>query len=79
MLKKKLKVKDVPHLFVSHASADKELIDAFVDLLQTGIGLNHDQVFCTSLEGLDIPKGKDFINFIHERMGSSLLLTLNHF
>lgn len=50
---KKLAVKKVPHLFISHSSADKYLIDAFVDLLQTGIGLNHNQVFCTSLENVD--------------------------
>lgn len=68
MRRRKLKVKEVPCLFISHASSDKKLIDAFVDLLQTGIGLNHAQVFCTSLEGLDIPKGKGFINFIHDKI-----------
>ena len=68
MQRKKLAVKKVPHLFISHSSADKDLIDALVDLLQTGIGLNHDQVFCTSLEGMGIPKGKDFIEFIHEKI-----------
>lgn len=76
MLKKKLKVKNVPHLFISHASADKKLIDAFVDLLQTGIGLNHDQVFCTSLEGMDIPKGKDFIKFIHDKIQEPFLIIM---
>jgi len=74
--RRKLRAKNVPHLFVSHASADKNLIDAFVDLLQTGIGLNHDQVFCTSLEGMDIPKGKDFIKFIHDKIQEPFLVIM---
>ncbi|MCF8146052.1 MAG: toll/interleukin-1 receptor domain-containing protein [Deltaproteobacteria bacterium] len=76
MQRKKLTVKKVPHLFISHSSADKNLIDAFVDLLQTGIGLNHDQVFCTSLEGMDIPKGKDLIEFIHEKIQAPFLVIM---
>jgi hypothetical protein len=73
---KKLTVIKVPHLFISHASADKKFIDAFVDLLQTGIGLNHDQVFCTSLEGMDIPMGKDFIKFIHDKIQDPFLVIM---
>ena len=76
MPRRKLKSEKVPHLFISHASADKKLIDAFIDLLQTGIGLNHDQVFCTSLEGMDIPKGKDFIEFIHDKIQDPFLVIM---
>lgn len=73
MIKKK---KDTPHIFISHASADKDLIDTFVDLIQTGIGLTHDQVFCTSLEGLDIPKGENFIEFIHGKIQNPFLVIM---
>ncbi len=76
MSRKRIKVKDVPHLFISHASADKDLVDDFVDLLQTGVGLTHDQVFCTSLEGMDIPKGQDFIEFIHEKIQDPFLIIM---
>jgi len=76
MPRKNTKLKHVPHIFISHASADKDLIDAFVDLLQTGIGLNHEQVFCTSLEGMGIPKGKDFIKFIHEKIQNPFLIIM---
>jgi len=55
-------------VFLSHATADKELVDAFVDLLQTGVGVPHDRIFCTSLEGLGIPEGEDFADFIREKL-----------
>ena len=51
-------------IFISHAGADKPLVDAFVDLLQTGLDIKQNQIFCTSLEGLGIPAGKDFIDYI---------------
>lgn len=76
MPRRKIAVKKVPHLFISHASVDKDLIDAFVDLLQTGIGLNHEQVFCSSLEGMGIPKGKDFIEFIHAKIQDPFLIIM---
>ncbi|MBN1833497.1 MAG: toll/interleukin-1 receptor domain-containing protein [Deltaproteobacteria bacterium] len=72
----KIAARKVPHLFISHSSADKALIDEFVDFLQTGIGLTHDQVFCTSLEGIGIPKGKDFIEFIHEKIQDPFLVIM---
>jgi chloramphenicol O-acetyltransferase len=32
-------------IFISHASADKSLVDAFVDMLQTGLSLTTDDFF----------------------------------
>lgn len=51
-------------IFISHAAKDKQLADALVDLLQTGINVSANDVFCSSLEGLGIPPGKDFIEHI---------------
>jgi TIR domain-containing protein len=51
-------------VFISHAAKDKSLVDPFVDLLVTGVGLTNNQVFCTSVEGLGIPAGKNFIQVI---------------
>jgi hypothetical protein len=57
-------------LFISHSSADQELADAFVDLLETGIqGLSSSHIFCTSLEGLGIPAGMNFVEHIREQLG----------
>src|SRR5947207_2675047 len=52
-------------VFVSHAACDKAIADKVVDLLNTGMGIDvQNDVFCTSLEGLKIPAGEDFKNFI---------------
>lgn len=59
-------------IFISHAAADKPLADSFVvGLLESGIGLTHDQIFCTSLEGQGIPAGKDFKQYIREQLAES--------
>lgn len=55
-------------IFISHAVADKELVDAFVDFLQTGCGVRHEEVFCSSLEGLTIPEGSSFVQFMEDSL-----------
>lgn len=37
-------------IFISHSSEDKPFADALVDLLRL-MGLNHDEIFCSSTEG----------------------------
>ncbi|MFZ5957764.1 TIR domain-containing protein [Pseudomonas knackmussii] len=70
-------------LFISHAVKDKALADALVDLLQTGIGLNSDQIFCSSLESLGIPSGANFVDHIKSEIQSPAavlaLITPNYF
>lgn len=51
-------------IFISHAVKDKELADTLVDLLQTGLGVSADQIFCSSLESLGIPSGVNFVDHI---------------
>ena len=43
-------------VFISHATEDKPLAEALSDLIEAGIGLTHDQIFCTSLAGQGIPR-----------------------
>ncbi len=62
------------HIFISHASDDKELVDALADLIQLGIGVPPDRIFCTSLEGQGVPKGKNFIDFIKEEIQEPALV-----
>lgn len=61
-------------VFLSHASADRALVDAFVDLLQVGIGIPHDSVFCSSLKGQGIPTGKDFKEHIRTSLADAPLV-----
>ena len=57
-------------IFISHAVKDKKLADALVDLLQTGFGVNSDQIFCSSLESLGIPIGVNFVDYIKDEIQS---------
>jgi len=70
-------------IFVSHAVKDKALADALVDLLETGTEISSDDIFCSSLEGLGIPSGQDFITYIKNQIQHPdaviLLLTENYF
>ena len=60
---------EMTKVFLSHATDDKELVDAIETLMEQGIGLAHDEIFCTSLEGMGIPTGSpDFKEFIREKM-----------
>lgn len=55
-------------LFISHAVKDKALADELVDLLQITTGISNDDIFCVSIEGMGIPTGKNFIEYIKEKI-----------
>jgi len=64
-------------IFVSHAAVDKEIADKIVDLLNTAMGINvTEKVFCSSLEGMKIPPGKDFKHFIKEQIQEPKIVLL---
>lgn len=70
-------------IFISHASKDKEIADLLVDLMQTGLNIPSEDIFCTSLEGLRIPVGSNFIEHIKKQLVSPevviSLLSPNYF
>ncbi len=51
-------------LFISHASADIDLVKPFVQLLESGVGIPPTDIFCTSLKGQGIKPGADFVDSI---------------
>ncbi len=51
-------------LFISHASADIDLVKPFVQLLESGVGIPPKDIFCTSLKGQGIKPGTNFIDSI---------------
>jgi TIR domain len=65
-------------VFLSHAQADQDLVDHFQTLLEQGVGVAHDEIFCTSLKGLGIPAGvPDFKEYIRQEInGSELVVAL---
>ena len=70
-------------IFISHAEANKKLADKLVDLIETGIGIQDSKIFCASLEGLGIPSGSNFVDFIKKQISKPkiviLLLTPEYF
>jgi hypothetical protein len=50
-------------VFISHAVADRKLIEHFLDLLRLGGGLGHNDIFCSS-DPAAIPAGVPFLEHI---------------
>lgn len=57
-------------IFISHSSKDIKLVEEFVDLLET-IGLDSNQIFCTSLSSYGIPLGENFIEKLKTELSAS--------
>ena len=57
-------------IFVSHSSKDVKVVEEFVDLLET-IGLDSNQIFCSSLSGYGIPLGENFIECLKSELSDS--------
>ena len=63
-------------IFISHASKDKVFIQAFVDdILQLGIGIDANDIFCTSIEDMAIKNGEEIRKHIQQNIHS---LFINH-
>ena len=59
-------------IFISHSSLDRDIIQKFTDhILQLGIGLRHEDIFCTSIEEMGIKNGEDIRNYIKENIHSA--------
>jgi len=70
-------------VFISHASKDKEISDAFVDVILHGaLSVPIDQIFCTSTDGTKIRSGEDWRDQIQDSLLSAkinfLLITPNY-
>jgi hypothetical protein len=56
-------------IFISHASADKKIVDALVDHILIGaIGFKHQEIFYTSGEGMGVNSGADWRNSIRSNL-----------
>lgn len=70
-------------IFISHAVKDKEIADAFVDvILQGALSVSIDEIFCVSTDGTKISSGDDWRNSIKANLLSAkinfLLITPNY-
>ena len=56
-------------IFISHSSKDKTIMEKFSDyILQLGIGLSNEDIFCTSIEEMGIRNGEDIRRHIKENV-----------
>lgn len=70
-------------VFISHSSKDKPIVEDFVNhILMLGIGIDSKDIFCTSIEDMNIRNGKDIRQYIHKNIAGSecsiLLLSDNY-
>ena len=56
-------------IFISHSSKDKQIVSNFVDhILCLGIGINRNDIFCTSIEDIAIRNGEDIRKHIQDNI-----------
>lgn len=68
-------------LFISHSSKDKNLVDKIITLC-TSIGINPDDIFCSSFEGQGVKNGKRINSEIKKELLSAtavLYIVTKHF
>lgn len=70
-------------IFISHSSKDRSIVEDFTNhILMLGIGIKSKDIFCTSIEELNIENGEDIRKHIHGNiLGSEcsiLLLSDNY-
>lgn len=59
-------------VFISHSSRDRDIVERFVDnILQLGIGLDHEDIFCTSIEEMGVKNGEDIREHIRNNVQSA--------
>jgi len=59
-------------IFISHSSKDEQLVKDFVNhILCLGVGLNPDDIFCTSIENMTIRNGGDIRKHVQENIRSA--------
>jgi|GEM_PF-5941738 len=62
-------------VFISHASGDGHIVNHFVRLLESGVGIPARDIFCSSTPGQGIRPGEDFVQSIKNHVtGGSVTL-----
>lgn len=70
-------------IFISHSSKDKGIVEKFTDnILQLGIGIRNEDIFCTSIEEMGVKNGKDIRKHIQTNIRNAdyafLLISKNY-
>jgi len=70
-------------IFISHSSKDKGIVEKFTDnILQLGIGIKNEDIFCTSIEEMGVKNGEDIRKHIQTNIRNAdyafLLISKNY-
>lgn len=60
-------------IFISHSTKNKDLVMQMLELLQAGMGIGRERIFCTSLKS-SLPSGEDFIQAIKKHIQKSTVV-----
>lgn len=74
----KQQIQNTPKVFISHSSADKEIITLFVErVLQLGLELRHEEIAFTSDERFGVEPGENIAKYIKDNiLGASVVLIM---
>nr|WP_244981497.1 toll/interleukin-1 receptor domain-containing protein [Corallococcus exercitus] len=67
------RAKKAKSIFISHAAKDKDLVDAFVELLVSGMGVEAEDIVCTSLSQQTVPLGNKFREYLRDAVNDCSL------
>lgn len=65
-----------PHLFVCHASEDKEFVQHFVKMVNALGVVNRDDMTCTSVDEYKVRFGEKWLDTIHERLKNPTVIVV---
>lgn len=63
-------------IFISHAVADTKLAKLVTDFLKEAVGVPHDDIFCSSVDGHGVPVTADFNKYMKEQIKQPELVLL---
>lgn len=63
-------------IFISHASADKPLVDSFVNFIRLGMDISNREIYCITYNKGEIPSGDSFTEHIKENINISKIVIL---
>lgn len=65
--------KQTTKVFISHATKDKNIVEELIDILEL-IGVESNQIFCSSFEGYGIALGENFLDRIKNEISEEALV-----
>lgn len=68
--------KATPRLFVSHADADKPVVELLVKLLKHGLKIPSNRIYCTALRDTGIVGGVQFVKSVFDRLADPATIVL---